>query len=617
MQLEFNIREFSQKRVEDLRIVGRALSLLWTIAPQETTYTTVSILLQGFIPALSLWITKEIVDALTLALTQGDRVSSTTMGILVAGWIVASILTSVLSPFDSRAREILSDKLTHHLNLQLMQKVNGFADILRFENTEFYNDLQFLQGSVMYRPIQMFMVLIQGGRQLFSTLAMSGLMISLNWWIPLLIVAIALPQSYFSFQIQERSWELSWGKSSQFRRMHYCSNILLSDTHAKEVRLFGLGDFLLQRYQLAFQDYFQSMTQFRNQVMQWSTGLEILSAGGTAFVFWWIVKQAFRGVISPGNVLLSIQAFESIQGGITSLVWTSSSLYENIIYLRRLFEFLDSQPTMMIDPNPKLILPGEALRIRFDRVSFDYPDGRRSLSEVSFEIAPGETVALVGENGAGKTTLVKLLMRLYDPTSGQIWVGDNNLKSLDLEAWRNNIAVVFQDFGRYSFTLKENITLGNLESKENRELLGIASQKAGIEKLNEQLELGYETALGKQFDGTELSGGQWQKVALARAFFRKDAQVVILDEPTAALDPRSESDIYRSFAELTQGKTTLLITHRLASVRIADRILVLKEGCLIEQGTHKELLEKGEEYAALWKMQAESYHPEASIVNSL
>lgn len=230
------------------------------------------------------------------------------------------------------------------------------------------------------------------------------------------------------------------------------------------------------------------------------------------------------------------------------------------------------------------------------------------MTDVSFVLHPGETVALVGENGAGKTTLVKLLTRLYDPTAGSILVDGVDLRELNLDTWRRQIAVVFQDFGRYSLTLAENVALGDIEAlDDNSQRTLTAFKKAGLTELLEKFPQKEDTPLGKQFGGTELSGGEWQKLALARAFFREKAQLLILDEPTAALDPRSEYEVYRRFVELAQGKTTLLITHRLASVRMADRILVLKAGRLIEQGTHQELLQSGGEYATLWNMQVQQY----------
>lgn len=601
------IRSAATQLQNTLKVFRRSLFLLWTSAPAETAYTVISLLLQSLIPAVSIWITKQIVDTVSAAFAQQSIIEVQTMGFLVIGWIGSQVLGSLLSPWDEMTRSNLSDKLSTRLHLMLMQKVNSFADINRFEDSKFYDELQIIEGESFYRPMQLFWILTSGGQRLFSTLAMAGLLLYLSWWIPLILLAVTLPQSIISMRMSEREWEMNWGKSSHSRRMRYCKTLMMTDTYAKEVRLFGLGDFLIERHQQAFEAFYPKVTQLRLQQATWSTGLEVLNAAGSAIAFWWVVRQAFQGHFSPGDVLLLVQSLSAIQGGISSLVYSFSNLYENLLYLRRLFDFLDSEPTFIVNPNPHPVPAQLQSGIRFDNVSFSYPDGRAAIANISFTLKPGETVALVGENGAGKTTLVKLLTRLYDPTEGNIWVDEIDLKDLDLEAWRGQSAAIFQDFGRYSFSLGENIALGDITKLNNQGLLDRASQRSGIDRLDKKLENGYATALGKQFNGTELSGGQWQKVALARAFFRETAQILILDEPTAALDPRSESEIYQSFAELTKSKTTLLITHRLASVKMADRILVLKKGSLIEQGTHEELLAKRGEYASLWQMQAKHY----------
>lgn len=436
---------------------------------------------------------------------------------------------------------------------------------------------------------------------------MAGLLIPLGFWIPFLIVATTLPQAYVSFRYELTIWKNMFEKSPQARRMQYCSSVMLTDTYAKEVQLFRLGSFFISRYVEAFQSLHQTMRHLRMKQALWSSNLAILSTLGNGFAFYWVVQQAFRGEISPGSVLLFVQSLAYLQQNLEQFVSTSTFLYETLLYMQQFFAFLDSQPTMAVcipgKPMPVPIRSG----ITFDRVDFSYPGSRSAMVDVSFTLHKGETVALVGENGAGKTTLVKLLTRLYDPTKGSILVDGVDLKELDLDAWRQNIAAVFQDFGRYALTLGENVALGDIEALNHPQRLTTAVQKAGIAQLVERFPQGEQTPLGKQFGGTELSGGEWQKLALARAFVREQAQLLILDEPTAALDPRSEYEVYRRFVELAQGKTTLLITHRLASVRMADRILVLKAGHLIEQGTHEELLQSGGEYAALWNMQVQQY----------
>jgi ATP-binding cassette, subfamily B, bacterial len=437
---------------------------------------------------------------------------------------------------------------------------------------------------------------------------MSVLLLPIGLWMPALILVTTLPQAYISLQLQRKGWEIVSGKSFQARRIQYYTSLMLTDTYAKEVRLFKLGPFLTKRFLEAFQDLYKATNHIRWRQAFLSTSLAGLSALGNAFAFYWIVQQALSGKIGPGSVLLLVQAIAYIQQDLAQLVESYGVLYNALLYMEHLFSFLDSKPTMHVpcpgQPIPQPIHSG----ITFESVHFCYPDGRTALENVSFILHPGETVALVGENGAGKTTIVKLLTRLYDPTAGRIWVDDEMLQNLDLEAWRRQISVVFQDFGRYAFTLGENIALGDLDALNDLESLKNANQKAGLFKLLKKLPKEYQTPLGKQFDGTELSGGEWQKIALARAFLRAEkSQILILDEPTAALDPQSEFDVYQRFADLSRGKTTLLITHRLASVKMADRILVLKDGHLIEEGTHSMLLKSGGEYAKLWNVQAKQY----------
>jgi ATP-binding cassette subfamily B protein len=585
----------------------RSLPFLWTAASKETVFMVTAVLLQGIVPALSIWITKQVVDTVATGLTQGRELSSTLLASLVAAWIGALLLEAFLSPWVRAVQGNLGEKLTAHINLLLLHKADSFADLNRFEDPKFYDELQMLQQQVNYQPLSLIANLAEGGRTFLTLLAMVGLLAPLGLGIPFVIAIATLPQIYVSFQYEMTIWETTFEKSPQARRMQYCNSVMLTDTYAKEVRLFKLGSFFINGYLEAFQSLHQTMRHLRKKQALWSAGLAIMSTLGNGFAFYWVVQQAFKGEISPGSVLLFVQSLAYFQQNLEQFVSISLMLYETVLYMQQFFGFLESQPTMT------LCLPGKPMRdrlssgITFDRVHFCYPDNRPALVDVSFTLQPGETVALVGENGAGKTTLVKLLTRLYDPTAGAILIDGVDLRELNLDTWRQQIAAVFQDFGRYALTLGENIALGDMRALDDSKRLISAVQKAGIAEMVESFPKKEATPLGKQFGGTELSGGEWQKLSLARAFVREEAQLLILDEPTAALDPRSESEVYRRFVELAQGKTTLLITHRLASVQMADRILVLKAGHLIESGTHKELLQRGGEYATLWNMQVQQY----------
>ncbi|MTJ46492.1 ABC transporter ATP-binding protein [Dolichospermum sp. UHCC 0259] len=594
--------------VEDYsRVLLRSLPLLWTAAPQEMVFLMAVTLLQGFLPGVSVWITKLVVDTVATALTTGKALDDSILWFLVAAWVGALLLETLLYPWIFALQGNLNDKLAAHISLLLMRKADSFADLSRFEDAEFYDELQILQQQVSYKPLNLVENLVELSRSLITLIVVIGLLIPLAFWIPLVIAIATIPQIVVSSQYGRAIWITLFENSPQARKMEYYTTVMLTDTYAKEIRLFQLGAFFMQLYGQAFQSLHQSMRHLRGKQAFWSSSLAILSTLGNGFSFYWVVKQAFRGQLSPGNVLLFVQSLTYFQNNLERFVSHWLDLLENIIYMQQFFNFLDSPTPMVLNiPGVKIPTPIRS-GITFDQVDFHYPDGRLALKDISFTLYPGQTVAIVGENGAGKTTLVKLLTRLYDPTTGRIIVDGIDLRDLNLDQWRQQIAGVFQDFGHYSLTLGENIALGNLAALENREILRYAVEKADIAKLVDDFPSGEDTQLGKQFGGTELSGGQWQKLALARAFVRKEAQILLLDEPTAALDPRSECDFYLRFVELAEGKTTILITHRLASVRMADRILVLKDGHLIEDGTHQELLQLGGEYTSLWNMQVEQY----------
>ena len=589
------------------RILVRSLPLIWQAAPKEVTFLTFITIVRGIVPGFSIWINKQIVDAVASGLNS-QQLDNSVLFTLVFAWVAAILLQSILEPFHDASFRNTNEKLSNHINLLILEKANSFADLIYFEDSNFYNELQLIEEEVSRQPLNLIMFFGNGGQYLLNLITMLILLFPLGWWIPLLLLAASFPKVYFSFKIQWNIWQTMSRKSPQTRRMKYYSSVLLTDTYAKEVRLFGLGSFFKQRYQEAFTDKYRAMRKIRGK-QAWNLSIwEILSAGGNAVAFYRVVIKAVNNQISAGNILLFIQALNYIQTSLQILFSEFFGLQEALIFMERLFKFLDSKPTMELIFSDQNIPTPIKSGIVFDSVSFTYPDGRIALDRVSFTLKPNNTIALVGENGAGKTTIIKLLARLYDPSAGKILVDGIDLKKLDLDRWRQQIGVVFQDFCRYSLSVGENIALGDLTALEKLEKLELAASKAGIADKIDRLEDRYQTLLGKQFDGTELSGGEWQKIAIARAFIRENkSQLLVLDEPTAALDPRSEYEIYSRFSELVTGKTAILVTHRLASVSMCDRIMVLKAGRLIELGTHRELLQKQGEYAHLWQIQAQAY----------
>ncbi|QYO63221.1 ABC transporter ATP-binding protein [Leptolyngbya sp. 7M] len=567
-----------------------SLSFLWESAAKETFFLIVALLVQGCIPAITVWLSKQVVDTVAIALNSGNTAGSHFLTTLVLLWVGAILVDSLLAPWIKATQSNLNEKLTAHLNVLLMRKAGSFPDLSQFEDPQFYDELKLIQEQASFQPFNLLTSLSAVGRQLFTVIPLLALLVPIGFWIPILLLVTTLPQALATLRMEEKALEIALGRSMQSRWMQYCTSVMLTDTYAKEVRLFHLQPFFIERYQKVFQELHKTLRRFRNRETFLSTGLALLDVVGITFTFYWVVQQAFRGNLSLGSILLVVQALAFIQQSIPQLVNYTGHCYQSLLYLERLLNFLEKKPELINHyptvSTPKPIQSG----ITFNEVFFYYSDGRPALKNISFSLRPGETVALVGENGAGKSTIVKLLTRLYDPTAGVIKVDDRDLKSLDLESWRQQIAVVFQDFGHYSLTLHENIALGNLNLLDQLEPIKEAGRKAGLTELADSLPNGYHTLLSKQFGGTELSGGQWQKIALARSFTRGDSELLILDEPTAALDPRSEFEIYQKFVELAQNKITLIITHRLASVSMADRILVLKNGQIVEEGTHQSLL---------------------------
>jgi ATP-binding cassette, subfamily B, bacterial len=446
------------------RTLGRSVRLLGSAAPREISVLTVTQLLEGIIPALSIWINQQVVDAVVTAVTEKSTVNPWSIAGLAAGWTFALFLDNLLTPWSNLAFRNADERLEANLHVQLIDKANQFQDLQRFEESRFYDELQLLQEQLKRQPSQLLISLALATRELLTAVTLVILIVPLGWWIPVLILMTSLPQTYLSFKMYQDAWDVMSHKSLQSRQMQYFSSVLLTDTYAKEVRLFNLSHFFRDRYQQAFADKYQALSYLWRKQAGLTTGVSIIGAVGNAVAFGWVVWQAISRRLTPGQVLVFIQSLTYTQQNLMGLLNSVSRLQESLVFLEQFFTFLDAPLTL------PLSCPGHAVPsplrsgIVFDQVHFHYPDGRAALTDISFQIFPGETVALVGENGAGKTTLVKLLARFYDPSLGCIRVDDHDLKTFDLAAWRAQIAVVFQDFCRYALTIEENMALGNLDA---------------------------------------------------------------------------------------------------------------------------------------------------------
>ena len=506
-------------------------------------------------------------------------------------------LIAFLSTVRNITQQLLQNSVSMRIQLMVMEKAASL-DLAFYEDPASYDLLRRAQTDSINRPVMMISSafgLLQTGLTFISMIA---LLIGVSPLLALIALISPIPASL----THNRHHALL------LRRMTYLVTLLTTDTYAKEVKLFGLGGYFIDRYRLIGNAFYGS--QRRQVARRYSVGFlwGNLSTVATSVTYLYVALQAIAGRLTLGDLTLYTTAAQSVQNSIQGILSGFSSMYEHNLYLSNLFELMATETKLPVPSHPVPVpvpLRGE---LRFEHVTFAYPDAKENaLDDLSFTIAPGETVAIVGRNGAGKTTLFKLICRLYDPVEGRILVDGVDIRDYEPDQLRAQIGGMFQDYVAYQATAAENIGLGNLSHLADREAVARAGQQAGADSLIAGLPVGYDTALGKWFDaGVNLSGGEWQKVALARAFMR-DARILLLDEPTSALDAQAEYDLFERLRTLTRGKTAVYISHRFSTVRRADRILFLEHGQLVEQGTHEQLMRLSGRYARLFRLQASAY----------
>jgi len=569
-------------------------------------------LFQGFTPAASVWISGLVIDSVVL----GIRIHSTSPIWLPVGLqLSVALLSNLLGTLSNIVQQLLQEQVSNRVQVLILEKSNTL-DLAFFENPEFYDKLRQAADQSTYQPVSMISQTFDLFRTTVTLLSMIFLLLQLAWWLAIVALIVPIPAFISSIHYGWRGFLRMRRQSPERRLMDYFNRLMTTDTYNKEIKLFTLGSFLIGRFRrLANKLYEEDKVIVVRRYLSnflWSS----LTGVANSAIYFYVALQV---VLSMGRISLgsltrytqaALQAGQNFQGLLNGI----SSAYENNLYVATLFEFLEYEPEIVSPKHPQPIDPApevSGLEIEFRNVSFTYagkdPETEAALKNVSFTIQAGEAVALVGRNGAGKTTIVKLLTRLYDPDEGEILIGGRNIKEYDLEELREKVGVIFQDYVTYFMSARENIGVGRIAEIENQPLVSSAAQKSGANTVIDKLPEGYETMLGRWFEkGTQLSGGEWQKVALARAFMR-DAPILILDEPTSSLDAQAEYDVFAKFRVLTKGKTAIFISHRFSTVRLADRILVLENGQIIENGSHQELIALGGRYAELFNLQAEAY----------
>jgi ATP-binding cassette subfamily B protein len=585
----------------------RVLQLVWSTDAFLTAAMAFISLVRGVVPAVTVVITKLVIDSVVL----GIRIHSVNpVWIPVGLQLAIGLVDRFLSTLSNIAQQLLQERVSTKVQLLILEKANTL-DLAFFENPEFYDKLRSAAEEANYKPVSMISQTFDLGRTIITLCSMLFLLLQLAWWLALVAVIVPIPSFIASTRYGWIGYHRMRRQSPERRQMYYFNRVMSIDDFNKEVKLFNLGDFFIGRYKALAEKFYKENKGIlirRSLVGLFWTGLTVAA---NSSIYLYVALQAVTRRITLGGLTLytqsAIQTGQSFQGVLDGI----SSMYENNLFVNTLFEFLEYQPKIVSPENPSPVEPAsgaKGLDIEFRNVSFTYPGKEEpALKNVSFTIRAGEAIALVGRNGAGKTTLVKLLTRLYDPDEGEILIGGRNIKDYDLKELREQVGVIFQDYVNYYMSARENISVGRIAEVENIELIQKAAHKSGANTVIERLDDGYETMLGRWFDdGVQLSGGEWQKVALARAFMR-DARILILDEPTSSLDAQAEYEVFSHFRALTEGKTAIFISHRFSTVRLADRIFVIENGTVIENGSHRELIELDGRYAELFNLQAEAY----------
>lgn len=589
--------------------IQRAFALVWQAHSPSALAMLGCTLVGALLPVGQAWVGKLIVDAVVTAINTHVGAAAGLRTVLPL--LLVEFILLVTQAGNTQARTFAEHVLHAQINLKINARIISKAlelDLSHFENAEYYDKLENARREADYRSLQ----IVNGGfyiiQNALSLVSFGALLFRFSPWLALILFAATIPAFIAQSRYGELHFRVLTWRAPEARKLSYLEYLLTDYNAVKEIKLFGLGEPLLGRYADLFWKFVREDQAIAWQRSWASLGWGLLSTLSYYGAYAWIVWNAVGGLITLGDMTLYLNIFRSSQNMFEAVFSGLSDLYENALFMSNLFAFLELRPQMVVAAHPRPVPKEIRQGIEFRHVSFKY-DGRDewALRDVSLCIRPGEKIALVGPNGAGKTTLIKLLTRLYDPTEGQILLDGVDLREYDLAQLRQQIGVIFQDFVRYYLSAAENVGFGQIEALDDRPRIVGAAQKSGADPVITALPEGYETTLGRWFSkGRDLSGGEWQKIALARAFMR-DCEVLVLDEPTAALDAENELKVFQQFRELTNDKMAVLISHRFSTVRMADRIFVIERGQITERGTHAELLAQGGTYARLFTLQAESY----------
>jgi ATP-binding cassette subfamily B protein len=583
------------------------LALVWKSSPPMTVALGVLTLVGGLVPLGVAVAGKRIVDAVVAHSREGTL-----------RWVLFELACVVVLALVQRGlglvRSLLGARLGVDINVTILEKALGL-DLRFFEDADFYDKLTRARREASSRPIALITDSFGLVQSVLTLAGYAALLVHFSGWAVLALALATVPATVAEMRFSKLAFKIRNWRSPESRRLLYLEYVLANDEHAKEVKLFGLGPLLLDRYKRLSEQFYEEDRRLYVRKAKWTQLLSLLGTGTFYGAYAAMALMAAAGALTLGNMTMYVLAFRQGQQAFQSALGAIGDIYEHNLYMSNLWQYLAlaSPPLNVNVPVPGLPSPSPAgspaSGIVFDDVGFRYPGKDTwALRHVSLAIPAGQSVALVGENGAGKTTLVKLLTRLYEPSEGRILLDGRDLATYEPGTLRKRFGVLFQDFNQYQLKVRENVGLGSVEHLEDEPRIERAVERGGAREVVTALSGGLDAALGRWFhEGTELSGGQWQKIALARAFMREEADILVLDEPTASLDAEAEHAVFERFRELAQGRTTIVISHRFPTVRMARQIVVIDRGEVIEQGTHDELVARGGKYARMFALQAEGY----------
>jgi ATP-binding cassette subfamily B protein len=591
------------------RYSGRALQLVWSTSRSLTIALALLTLIAGLLPAGVAYVGAHIVDAVVHASRQWAASGSAPWRPVIQWVLLEGLLVALLAGAQrglSVCQSLLRALLGQRVNVMILEKALTL-ELAHFEDSEFYDKLTRARREASTRPLSLVTRTFGLGQNAISLISYGTLLFHFSPWAVLVLLLAGLPSFISETKFSGDAFRLFRWRSPETRMQLYLETVLAREDHAKEVKLYGLGPLLLERYRNIFNTLYRDDRDLTIRRDSWGFGLGLLGTLTLYAAYVWIAMSTVVGRITLGQMTMYLMLFRQGQSAVSAMLSAIGGMYEDNLYLSTLYDYLEtpvppSTGTAQVGANP-------SDGIRFERVSFTYPGATEpALHDIDLHIKPGESLALVGQNGSGKTTLIKLLTRLYSPDSGRVLLDGTDLRDWDEGALLQRVGVIFQDFARYQMRVGENVGVGDVTAFENAERWREASDKGMASEFIDTLPAGFDTQLGKWFrDGRELSGGQWQKIALARAFMRSRADILVLDEPTAAMDAEAEATIFEHFRELSGGRIAILISHRFSTVRMADQIIVIQDGRIKERGSHEQLMAQAGHYAHLFSLQAQGY----------